>query len=190
MAPPFFTSALDGGEWSASRPSRFPPGEGAHGTHWIGGWMGPRACLDVMEKRKILPARESIPGRPACGPSLYRLSYRASYWQSSSCTSFAMSMELSNELTNWPTPWSRTLLEKSKIAHVVKKLPAFYRIWRFSTVFERARHWALSWAGWIQSQPSQPISLRFVAVTLGAKQGKPSSQWADSCHKRCVILFV
>jgi hypothetical protein len=25
-APPFFTSALDGGEWSASRPDRFTPG--------------------------------------------------------------------------------------------------------------------------------------------------------------------
>jgi hypothetical protein len=32
------TSALDGGEWSASLPSRaLPPG-----THWTGGWVGPR----------------------------------------------------------------------------------------------------------------------------------------------------
>jgi hypothetical protein len=37
----FLTSALVGGEWSASRPGRFTPG-----THWLGGWMGPRADLD------------------------------------------------------------------------------------------------------------------------------------------------
>jgi hypothetical protein len=31
------TSALDGVEWSASRPGRFTPRERATGTHWIGG---------------------------------------------------------------------------------------------------------------------------------------------------------
>jgi hypothetical protein len=35
------TSALDGGEWSASRSGRFTPRERASGTHWIGGWVGP-----------------------------------------------------------------------------------------------------------------------------------------------------
>jgi hypothetical protein len=29
------TSALDGSEWSASRPGRFTPTERAPGTHWI-----------------------------------------------------------------------------------------------------------------------------------------------------------
>jgi hypothetical protein len=32
----FLTSALDGGEWSASRPGRFIPRGRAPGTHWIG----------------------------------------------------------------------------------------------------------------------------------------------------------
>jgi hypothetical protein len=45
MAPPFFTSALDEGEWSVSRPSRFTPGESR-----LGG--GARAGVDAMEKRK------------------------------------------------------------------------------------------------------------------------------------------
>jgi hypothetical protein len=40
------TSALDGGESSASRPDHFILGERAPGTHWIGGWVGPRAGLD------------------------------------------------------------------------------------------------------------------------------------------------
>jgi hypothetical protein len=53
------TSALDGGEWLASRPGRFTPRERAPGTHWIGGWVGPRAILDTVVKRKIpSPRRE------------------------------------------------------------------------------------------------------------------------------------
>jgi hypothetical protein len=46
----FLTSALAGGEWSASRPGRFTAGERIPGTHWIGGWVGPRAGLDDVEK--------------------------------------------------------------------------------------------------------------------------------------------
>jgi hypothetical protein len=49
----FLTSALDGGEWSTSRPGRFTPRERAPGTHWIGGWVGPRAVLDAVVERKI-----------------------------------------------------------------------------------------------------------------------------------------
>jgi hypothetical protein len=30
-------------------PRRFTPGERALGTHWIGGWVGPRAGLDMEE---------------------------------------------------------------------------------------------------------------------------------------------
>jgi hypothetical protein len=35
------TSALVGGEWSASSPGRFTPGERGPDTHWIGGWVDP-----------------------------------------------------------------------------------------------------------------------------------------------------
>jgi hypothetical protein len=48
VAPPFLTSALYVGEWSCTRPSRFTPGERAPGTHWIGGWVGPRAGMDAL----------------------------------------------------------------------------------------------------------------------------------------------
>jgi hypothetical protein len=71
IAPPFLTSALDGGEWSASRPGHFTPGEIATDTHWIGGWVDRRVGLDAVENRKILSCRESDPCRPAHGPSLY-----------------------------------------------------------------------------------------------------------------------
>jgi hypothetical protein len=46
----FLTSALAGGVGSASRPDRFAPGERAPSTHWIGGWVDPRAGLDNVEK--------------------------------------------------------------------------------------------------------------------------------------------
>jgi hypothetical protein len=64
------TPALDGDEWSASRPGRFTPRKRAIGTHWIGGWVGPRAVLDAVVKRKIPspPPRESKPRTPIVQP--------------------------------------------------------------------------------------------------------------------------
>jgi hypothetical protein len=46
----FLTSALVGGEWSASRPDGFTHGERAPGTHWTGGWVDPRASLGDTER--------------------------------------------------------------------------------------------------------------------------------------------
>jgi len=39
------TAALKGGEWSAARSGRTLAPE-RHGTHFTGGWVGPRAGLD------------------------------------------------------------------------------------------------------------------------------------------------
>jgi hypothetical protein len=64
------TSALDGGEWSASRPGRLTSREREPGTHWIGGWVGPRAVLDAVVKRKIpIPLRESNRRIPIVQPA-------------------------------------------------------------------------------------------------------------------------
>jgi hypothetical protein len=57
----------------SGQPRPLYPGERARGTLWIGGWVGSKAGLDAVEKRKILSCRESNPGRPVCSPSLYRL---------------------------------------------------------------------------------------------------------------------
>jgi hypothetical protein len=54
----FLASALAGGEWSVSRPGRFISGGRAAGTHWIGSWVGPRAGMDDVEKRKFLTLAE------------------------------------------------------------------------------------------------------------------------------------
>jgi hypothetical protein len=68
-----FTCLLDRGEWSASRPGRFTPKEGSPGTHWIGGWVGPRAALDAVVKRKIpSPRQESNPTTPIVQPVAQR----------------------------------------------------------------------------------------------------------------------
>jgi hypothetical protein len=53
------TLALVGAEWSVSRACRFTSGERVPGTHYIGGWVDPRAGLDDMGKWKFLPYRDS-----------------------------------------------------------------------------------------------------------------------------------
>jgi hypothetical protein len=63
------TLALVGGEWSVSCTGCFTPRERAPGTHWIGGWVGLRAILDKVLKRKIpSPHRESNPNHPIVQP--------------------------------------------------------------------------------------------------------------------------
>jgi hypothetical protein len=77
----FLTSALVGGEWSASRPGRFTPGKEPPVPIWIGDWVGPSTGLDDVEKRKFLTllGLELRPlGRPVSSQSLYRLRYPSS----------------------------------------------------------------------------------------------------------------
>jgi hypothetical protein len=77
----FLTSALDRGEWSASCPGSFPPWVKAPGTHWIGGWVDPRAGLNAVAKRENLlttPAGNRTPASQPVALPLCRLSYRGS----------------------------------------------------------------------------------------------------------------
>jgi hypothetical protein len=53
-------------------PATLPPGK-IPVTHFIGGWVGPRACLDGC--RKSRPTGIRSPDRPARSESLYRLRY-------------------------------------------------------------------------------------------------------------------
>jgi hypothetical protein len=51
------TSALDGGEWSASRYDHFNPTEIIPGMHSIGRSVAPRAGLDTVEYRELYTGR-------------------------------------------------------------------------------------------------------------------------------------
>jgi len=48
----FLISALDGGKWSTSHPGGVIP-ENNPCTHLVGNWVGLRAGLGVLKKRKI-----------------------------------------------------------------------------------------------------------------------------------------
>jgi hypothetical protein len=52
------------GQFHALATSSPPPKERDPGTHWIGGWVGHIACLDIVEyKKKIsFPFQETNPG--------------------------------------------------------------------------------------------------------------------------------
>jgi hypothetical protein len=48
---------------------RFTPGERTPGTHWTGGWVGPRTGLDTEDRGKIpCPCRGSNPDLPVVQP--------------------------------------------------------------------------------------------------------------------------
>jgi hypothetical protein len=47
------TSVLDGGEWSASCSGHCTTNKRDSSTHWRGVWVGPRASLNMVAKRKI-----------------------------------------------------------------------------------------------------------------------------------------
>jgi hypothetical protein len=64
-------------------------------------------------------------------------------------------------LTNWRS-WA--LLEKLPIVQLLKNFPAFYRVWRFITVFTRALHLSLSWDTSIQSIPYYSITLGSILI--------------------------
>jgi hypothetical protein len=68
----FLTSALTGGEWSASRPCRFTPGERAPGAYWVGEWVGPKTGLNVVEKKQFLTLL-GLELRPFCVPARSQL---------------------------------------------------------------------------------------------------------------------
>jgi hypothetical protein len=61
MAHLFLTLAPDGGKWSPSYRGRFTPGKSRPRSplYDVGGWVGPKAGRDVMEKKNSCPYRES-----------------------------------------------------------------------------------------------------------------------------------
>jgi hypothetical protein len=74
----FLTSALFKVSGQLHAPAALPPGKEPPRTHWIGGWVGPRAGLDDVWKRKFLTLAglELLTlGHPGRSQSLYRVRY-------------------------------------------------------------------------------------------------------------------
>jgi hypothetical protein len=55
---------LVGCDWLASSLGCFPPWERASVNHWVGDGVGPKTCLEDVERRKSCSYRDSN-----CGPS-------------------------------------------------------------------------------------------------------------------------
>jgi hypothetical protein len=78
----FLISVLDGGDWSGSRPSPFPPGEGASA---IESWKNPRVNPDAWEINiaQFVPAPAALLHRPCA--SQQRISIRENAAEVSLC---------------------------------------------------------------------------------------------------------
>jgi hypothetical protein len=75
-----FTSALDGGEWSASLSGRFTPRETDPGTHWIGGkvvmvmyFEYAIEILATVQNVYFTGGQESVPKKKVCERSYCRV---------------------------------------------------------------------------------------------------------------------
>ena len=122
------TTAVEGGDESASRPGRFlTPGKDPVPIVQEAGWV-PGPVWTGAENHPLTRIRS--PDRPARSQSLYRLRYPA----------HERDVTYLHELI----PWSRVLLEELTSSQLVKKFPAFYGTQKFITAFTRARYLSLS----------------------------------------------
>jgi hypothetical protein len=179
------TSALVGGEWSASRPGRFTPRERAHGTHWIGGWVGPWAGLDDMEKWRFLPPPglefRSL-GRPARSQSLYRLRYPGSLLELRYST-LIQDRKVYLGVHKWLLAWNGVFLEKLVVARLIKLLSVFmeFEIYSLFTISQNA---TFPWASCIQSRTLHSISLKWNFILslhcIGTGYGLDDRPWGRS----------
>jgi hypothetical protein len=94
-------------------PVALPRGR-APGTHWIGGWLGPRTGLDDVERRKILslPGLEFRPlGRPAHSQSLYQWLSNGAGQEVARCAANIMKLYFNKEFWHQliaSSPWYYT----------------------------------------------------------------------------------
>jgi hypothetical protein len=146
------TSALYRGYWSASRPGRFTPRDTAPGTHWKGGWVGPRAGPDAVVKRKIpsphnMEKTERYMPRAGFEPSV------TVFERSKTCKRLGSPWFIfTYTYTRVQTKYSQSsFLEESTVTQLVKKYPTCMGPKRLIIVFTKSIHSTVPWASWIQS---------------------------------------
>jgi hypothetical protein len=83
------------------------------------------------------------------------------------------------------TPCITGVLEKLKVARVLRKFPVFYGTRRFITVFTKARKWSLSW----EYTPSHPISLWFISIFFHLRISLPSDIFSSGCPTKLLYVF-
>jgi len=112
------------------------PREQAPGTHWIGGWVGPRGSLDIVTEKNSLPLLGIE--HQTSGQQSYPSSQCMTYW---------------DREINYLNEYKCKLINSFHgIVHIVVKLVitsqvfhAFYGTHRFMTMFHvhKAHHWTL-----------------------------------------------
>jgi len=66
-------------EWSVSCPYRFIPGKRARATKWIEDWVGPKADLDVLEKRIVSSSCQELNRDTSVSQPVICLVYQLDY---------------------------------------------------------------------------------------------------------------
>jgi len=76
-------------------------------------------------------------------------------------------------------------------SHTVEKFLTFYGTQRFIIVFTRVRHWYLSWARWLQSTHSHPISLWSILILSSRLHlGLPIGLFPSGFRIKIVYVFL
>jgi hypothetical protein len=139
----FFTLALAGGEWSASRPCPFTPGDRAPVTYWIRGWVGPGGGLDDVEKRKFLTLSglELWPlGRPSRSQSLYRLCYPG-------CSYTAFRSINILQMCSFRFIANKISSNKQSSENVLLCIFLFLVFWMTVSLIQEWKMWIMNWKG-------------------------------------------
>jgi hypothetical protein len=152
----FLTLALDGGEWSASRPGRFTTGIRGPGMHWIGGWVGPKTRSGRGGEEKVshhCPCRESKKARSFVAiltELLQLLSWHINKsWHINESVFISMCSSL-EENAQWEGRVSPSILPKVLSVPVwwpwVKNSPAIAHACRKRRIKWAPSAWGYSWA--------------------------------------------
>jgi hypothetical protein len=185
------TWVLDRAEWSAWSPGRFNLEEHSSGTHPTRGWVCPRVCLGTMVKREISAPtwnRTPIPSRPACSlitilTETRRLSSDSFLFQNKLRFSVRPDQNFpfhrikeNTKLGEKRDAESRInsiqqeslVLQRRRIARLVKKFSAFYGTWRSSAMIASGRTMDLTMSQVIQWPSTHYISFRSITIILSS----------------------
>jgi hypothetical protein len=107
-------------------PAALPPGKEPPGSHWIGGWVGPRTGLDDVVRRKILPllGLQLRPlGRPATvvgsmNPIGELQNWKVYYkWTGQQVFCFSEILNIITMIKEWSTPRA-SWIKSTLLAHL------------------------------------------------------------------------